>query len=138
MGQGKIHQQFCFLARNQRSRGRLEQQVPPWTKPDQMLQRNVVVKMALPKFTEDIEGLHHRDRARRIQQQPLEACPGNTTCKINQPIEICRSPTSSELLAPPLQEISARQRSAVCQGRRLRQCSPDSHSNSPWHSRASS
>ncbi len=66
MGQGKIHQQFCFLARNQRSRGGLEQQVPPGTKPDQMLQRNVVVKMALPKFTEDIEGLHHRDGARRI------------------------------------------------------------------------
>ena len=63
MAQGKIHQQFRFLTGNQRSGGRLEQKVPPWTKPDQMLQGNVLLKVALPKLSEHIEGLHHGNGA---------------------------------------------------------------------------
>ena len=96
-----------------------------------MLQGDVLLKMALPKFSERLEGLLHSDGAGRIQQQPLKAAPANATSQIKQPIEISRGATSGKLLAPPRQKFSAGQGYGVCQGRRLRQCKPDSHSSSP-------
>ena len=96
-----------------------------------MLEGDVLLKMAAPLFRKHLEGLLHGDGAGRIKQKPLKACPRNATREINQPIEISRGPTTGELLTPPRQKFSAGQDFGVCQGRRLRQCNPDSHSSSP-------
>ena len=57
MIQSKIHQQLCFLTGNQRGGGGLKEQVPPGTKPDQMLQGNALLKVALPQFRKQLQRL---------------------------------------------------------------------------------
>ena len=96
-----------------------------------MLEGDIPVKVTVPKPREHLKGLLQGDGARGVQQQPLEAGPTKTSGKIEQPIQISRGATPSELLAPPLQHISAGKGFGVCQGRGLRQCNPDSHSSSP-------
>ena len=131
LAHGQIHQQFRFLTGNQCGRRRLKQQIPPGTEPHQVLQGNIPVKVALPQIRKRLKGLLQGDGARGVQQQPLQARPMNATGQIKQPIEISRGATPGELLTPPLQHISAGHGFAVCQGRGLRQCNPDSHSSSP-------
>ena len=96
-----------------------------------MLQGNILVKVALPQVRKRLKGLLQGDGARGVKQQSLQAGPTNATGQIKQPIEISRGATPDELLAPPLQHISAGNGFAVCQGRGLRQCNPDSHNSSP-------
>ena len=92
------------------------------------------MKVTLPELRKHLKGLLQGDGARGVQQQPLQAGPTKTTGQIKQPIQISRSTTPDELLAPPLQHISAGNGCAVSQGRGLRQCNPDSHSSSRRHS----
>ena len=103
-----------------------------------MLEGNIPMKVTLPQLREHFQGLLQGDGARGVQQQPLQAGPTKTTGQIKQPIQISRGATSGELLAPPLQYISAGNGCAVFQGRGLRQCNPDSHSSSRRQSRAKS
>ena len=103
-----------------------------------MLEGNIPMKVTPPQLREHLKRLLQGDGARGVQQQTLQAGPTKTTGQIKQPIQISRGATPGELLAPPLQDISAGNVCAVSQGRGLRQCNPDSHSSSRRHSSAKS
>ena len=85
---GEIQQLFRLLPRDKSSSAHLQKQIPPRAETHQVLQGFLFAEVALPNRLQLRKRDPQSNRPLTVHKQFLQIRPGQTSCEIEQPVEI--------------------------------------------------